>query len=231
MERKRLLRRGRGRGRTNQADPSERTLMTDTAKSADGGFSRRRLLGGAAAAGGIAAASLALPPNVRKVLAAPRPSHRRLADIKHVVMLMQENRSFDHYYGTLSGVRGFSDPHPARLPNGRPVFLWPRPVNPRRVPYALPAEHAQHRGRGPERCRRFSDPVGRAALRPGRRQDGQLGARPHRRRRRGQRPVHHGLLHPAGHPVPVRPGRRVHGLRQLLLLGRRSRRLRTATCG
>ena len=33
-----------------------------------------------------------------------------LADIKHVVILMQENRSFDHYFGTLSGVRGFSDP-------------------------------------------------------------------------------------------------------------------------
>jgi phospholipase C len=34
-----------------------------------------------------------------------------LNDIKHVVILMQENRSFDHYFGTLSGVRGFSDPN------------------------------------------------------------------------------------------------------------------------
>jgi phospholipase C len=33
-----------------------------------------------------------------------------LADIEHVVILMQENRSFDHYFGTLSGVRGFADP-------------------------------------------------------------------------------------------------------------------------
>jgi phospholipase C len=33
-----------------------------------------------------------------------------LNDIEHVVILMQENRSFDHYFGTLSGVRGFSDP-------------------------------------------------------------------------------------------------------------------------
>ena len=32
-----------------------------------------------------------------------------LGDIQHVVILMQENRSFDHYFGTLSGVRGFSD--------------------------------------------------------------------------------------------------------------------------
>jgi phospholipase C len=33
-----------------------------------------------------------------------------LNDIEHVVILMQENRSFDHYFGTLSSVRGFSDP-------------------------------------------------------------------------------------------------------------------------
>ncbi len=34
----------------------------------------------------------------------------RLNDIEHVIILMQENRSFDHYFGTMSGVRGFSDP-------------------------------------------------------------------------------------------------------------------------
>jgi phospholipase C len=38
------------------------------------------------------------------------PGNASLSDIKHVVILMQENRSFDHYFGTLSGVRGFSDP-------------------------------------------------------------------------------------------------------------------------
>jgi len=37
-----------------------------------------------------------------------------LSDIEHVVILMQENRSFDHYFGTLSGVRGFSDPDALR---------------------------------------------------------------------------------------------------------------------
>jgi phospholipase C len=67
---------------------------------------------------------------VRTALAAPPPKHGGLKDIKHVVMLMQENRSFDHYYGTLSGVRGFSDPHVARLPNGRNVFYQPDPSNP-----------------------------------------------------------------------------------------------------
>ena len=39
---------------------------------------------------------------------AHRPRHATLSDIEHVVILMQENRSFDHYFGTLSQVRGFS---------------------------------------------------------------------------------------------------------------------------
>jgi phospholipase C len=38
---------------------------------------------------------------------------------------MQENRSFDHYFGTLRGVRGFADPHSARLPSGRTVWHQP----------------------------------------------------------------------------------------------------------
>jgi phospholipase C len=48
-----------------------------------------------------------------------------LNDVKHVVILMQENRSFDHYFGTLSGVRGFSDPAvPTQTVGGQryPVF-------------------------------------------------------------------------------------------------------------
>ena len=44
-------------------------------------------------------------------------------DAKHVVVLMQENRSFDHLYGALRGVRGFNDPRAVTLPNGRPVWL------------------------------------------------------------------------------------------------------------
>jgi phospholipase C len=38
-------------------------------------------------------------------------SNATLNDIQHVVILMQENRSFDHYFGMMSGVRGFSDPN------------------------------------------------------------------------------------------------------------------------
>ena len=57
-----------------------------------------------------------------------------LADIEHVVFLMQENRSFDHYFGTLRGVRGFGDPRPMKLRNGKSVWqqsaAWPRKPDP-----------------------------------------------------------------------------------------------------
>jgi phospholipase C len=39
------------------------------------------------------------------------------------VILMQENRSFDHALGMLRGVRGFNDPRALRLGNGNPVWL------------------------------------------------------------------------------------------------------------
>ena len=93
-------------------------------------FSRRKLLGGAAALGGATAASLALPPNVQKALAAPAPKWGGLGDVEHVVILMQENRSFDHYFGTLSGVRGFDDPTAKTISNGKSVFYQPDPNNP-----------------------------------------------------------------------------------------------------
>ncbi|MGK6320251.1 alkaline phosphatase family protein [Sphingomonas sp. DT-204] len=83
---------------------------------------RRRFLGSAA----TAMMAAALPPNLQKVLAAPPPSSQpSVRDIKHVVLLMQENRSFDHYFGTMSGVMGFSDPNAIMLPTGRSVFHQP----------------------------------------------------------------------------------------------------------
>src|SRR6202012_1386528 len=48
-----------------------------------------------------------------------------ISDVKHVVILMQENRSFDHYFGTLRGVRGYGDPRVIDLPSGQPVWNQP----------------------------------------------------------------------------------------------------------
>ncbi|MFP3758837.1 alkaline phosphatase family protein, partial [Cupriavidus sp. SIMBA_020] len=53
-----------------------------------------------------------LPPAIRRALGiAPDRKRGTLDDVRHVVILMQENRSFDHYFGALPGVRGLADPH------------------------------------------------------------------------------------------------------------------------
>ncbi|MGH7990832.1 MAG: alkaline phosphatase family protein, partial [Limisphaerales bacterium] len=67
---------------------------------------------------------------VRRALASEPPRISSLKDIKHVVVLMQENRSFDHYFGTMAGVRGFNDPNALTLPDGRSVFHQPDAQNP-----------------------------------------------------------------------------------------------------
>lgn len=85
---------------------------------------RRKFLSLAASAAGASASLGLLPLSLQKALAAPIPSGT-LADVEHVVILVQENRSFDHYFGTLGGVRGFSDPHPQRFLNGSSVFSQP----------------------------------------------------------------------------------------------------------
>jgi phospholipase C len=92
-------------------------------------ITRRRLLETGATVAAAAAAP-ALPPNVRRLLAAERQATGSLEDIKHIVLLMQENRSFDHYFGTLAGVRGFNDPDALILSTGRSVFHQPDPQHP-----------------------------------------------------------------------------------------------------
>jgi phospholipase C len=93
-------------------------------------LTRRRLLAGTAAAAGAGVASSLLPLSVQKALAADAPRRSSLRDIEHVVLLMQENRSFDHYFGTMAGVRGFGDKHAMKLSTGRSVFYQPDSVNP-----------------------------------------------------------------------------------------------------
>jgi phospholipase C len=95
-----------------------------------GKLTRRRLLQSAATLAAAAAAETLMPPNVRRVLAQGAPRSGSFADIKHVVLLMQENRSFDHYFGTLAGVRGFDDPDAIRLSTGRSAFYQPDAENP-----------------------------------------------------------------------------------------------------
>jgi phospholipase C len=85
-------------------------------------ISRRTLLGSAAAIGAGSALNLGLlPGTVRRAMAATNAGGS-LSSVKHVVILMQENRSFDHYYGTLQGVRGYGDTSLVRFPKGSTVW-------------------------------------------------------------------------------------------------------------
>ncbi|MGW7658162.1 alkaline phosphatase family protein, partial [Streptomyces tendae] len=93
-------------------------------------FTRRRLLGAAAGTLGAGAAASLLPPSVQQAIAAGPAKGGSLHDIEHVVLLMQENRSFDHYFGTLKGVRGFADPDALTLSTGKSVFYQPDEENP-----------------------------------------------------------------------------------------------------
>ena len=49
-----------------------------------------------------------------------------LEDVEHVVIFMLENRSFDHYFGHLRGVRGYNDRFALRLTDGKPIWFQPR---------------------------------------------------------------------------------------------------------
>ena len=95
------------------------------------GVSRRRFLqytglGAAAAATvGIGAGAAAASTASRGL---PKGFSGTIADVKHVVILMQENRSFDHYFGTLRGVRGFGDKQILSYPNGTTIFQQPDPA-------------------------------------------------------------------------------------------------------
>jgi len=89
-----------------------------------------QLLGSTALAG-------ALPASIARALTIPA-NHRTgsIDDVEHIVILMQENRSFDHYFGSLRGVRGYGDPRPVQLPTGNPV--WYQPDGGDKDDYVLP---------------------------------------------------------------------------------------------
>src|SRR5260370_30834691 len=89
---------------------------------------RRELLkiGAATAAAELAAIML---PGCSGGGTFPGPSVcSKLTDIEHVVIFIQENRSFDHYFGSYRGVPGFSDQTPA--------FQQPDPPNTTNPPTA-----------------------------------------------------------------------------------------------
>ncbi len=84
---------------------------------------RREFIKKAALLSGAAGMSAFIPDAILKAMSINPAAGTTYLDAEHVVVLMQENRSFDHCYGSLQGVRGFNDPRAIRLPNGNPVWF------------------------------------------------------------------------------------------------------------
>jgi phospholipase C len=108
---------------------SKCTPRTPRTNSSRFKMSRRQFVGSSAAVAGAAGLAGVLPASLAEA-ATRAPRRFELSQVRHLVFLMQENRSFDHYFGTFPGVRGFSDPTAIRLPTGRSVFQQPDPANP-----------------------------------------------------------------------------------------------------
>src|SRR5262249_21397329 len=100
-------------------------------------------------AGMAAITTTSLKANIAKAVAIKANNRTGTnRDVEHIVILMQENRPFDHHFGTLKGVRGFSDPRAVEihlpLEGGGTapvsVFLQPAGPNPIYAPYGVPPD-------------------------------------------------------------------------------------------
>jgi len=99
--------------------------------------SRREFIKKAAMIAGATGLAGVLPASIQKALAIDPAVGSTWLDAEHVVILMQENRSFDHAYGSLKGVRGYRDPRAIQLPDGNPVWLQTNAAGETYAPFRL----------------------------------------------------------------------------------------------
>ena len=90
------------------------------------GLTRRQLIQRGIAGAGALSAYGWMSDSIARALAAT-PQCGQLSDIEHVVILIQENRSFDHYFGTYPAVRGFSDSNALPLNDGSGLTVFAQP--------------------------------------------------------------------------------------------------------
>lgn len=86
---------------------------------------------------GAAGLSAMLPASIAKALAIDPQLGSTFEDAEHVVILMQENRSFDHCFGMLKGVRGYNDPRTITLPDNNSVWAQTNPAGEVHIPFRL----------------------------------------------------------------------------------------------
>ncbi|MFO0807747.1 MAG: phospholipase C, phosphocholine-specific [Gemmataceae bacterium] len=99
--------------------------------------SRREFIARAAQMAGAAGLLGGLSESIQRAAAIEPEKGSTVLDAEHVVILMQENRSFDHAFGSLRGVRGFDDPRAITLPDGSPVWAQPSAAGDRYLPFRL----------------------------------------------------------------------------------------------
>jgi len=99
--------------------------------------SRREFIKKATLLTGAAGLFSVMPESIQKALAINAEKGSTYLDAEHIVFLMQENRSFDHCYGTLQGVRGFDDPRAMHLPNLNRVWLQTNEAGQTYIPFNL----------------------------------------------------------------------------------------------
>lgn len=103
----------------------------------DTSINRRHFLQGLAGLSALAS----FPASIQKALAIDAYNKTgTIQDVKHVVMLMLENRSFDSYYGTRKGYRGFGDRFTIPLPNNRTVWQQLNANGNEVLPYELDSD-------------------------------------------------------------------------------------------
>src|ERR1700730_6484828 len=100
---------------------------------------------------GMTAMTSTLKTNIARALQIPANNRTgTIRDVEHIVILMQENRPFDHHFGTLRGVRGFNDPRAVSinlpLASGTgttpvPVFLQPAGAGNVAAGYGVPPNY------------------------------------------------------------------------------------------
>jgi phospholipase C len=99
--------------------------------------SRRAFLKKASLLSGAAGLFSVFPEAIQRALAIDAQAGSTYMDAEHVVFLMQENRSFDHCFGTLKGVRGFNDPRAMKLADNNPVWLQSNAAGKTYAPFRL----------------------------------------------------------------------------------------------
>nr|WP_121269471.1 phospholipase C, phosphocholine-specific [Pedobacter schmidteae] len=99
--------------------------------------SRREFIRKSLLLSGAAGLSTVLPASIQRALAIDPKLGSSFMDAEHIVILMQENRSFDHCFGTLKGVRGFNDPRAVTLPDQKPVWMQTNALGETYAPFRL----------------------------------------------------------------------------------------------